>query len=252
LARSIFITGASSGIGEALAVEFARRGYDIAIAARRADRLDAQAGMLRGLGATRVLTLTLDVTDFDAIAGTLRHAATEFGRLDILVVNAGVGYSLPAGKGKFDLARRTLDTDLIGAIATIEHALPLLRAQGGGQIVGITSIAGVRGMPFMGAYSAAKAGLHRYLQALRAEVYHEPIVVSELAPGYIDTDMNRDVANRPFVIPVTKGAAIMARMIERKVGHRYVPVWPWTLIAPILRILPTRLLAPRKKLTGRD
>jgi NAD(P)-dependent dehydrogenase (short-subunit alcohol dehydrogenase family) len=252
LARSIFITGASSGIGEALAVEFARRGYDIAIAARRADRLDAQASRLLGLGAGRVLPVTLDVTDFDAIDGTLRRAATEFGRLDILVVNAGVGYSLPAGKGKFDLARRTLDTDLTGAIATIEHALPLLRAQGGGQIVGITSIAGVRGMPFMGAYSAAKAGLHRYLQALRAEVYHEPIVVSELAPGYIDTDMNRDVANRPFVIPVTKGAAIMARMIERKVGHRYVPVWPWTLIAPILRILPTRLLAPRKKLTGRD
>ncbi len=252
MARSIFITGASSGIGEALAVEFARRGYDIAIAARRADRLDAQASRLLGLGAGRVLPVTLDVTDFDAIDGTLRRAATEFGRLDILVVNAGVGYSLPAGKGKFDLARRTLDTDLTGAIATIEHALPLLRAQGGGQIVGITSIAGVRGMPFMGAYSAAKAGLHRYLQALRAEVYHEPIVVSELAPGYIDTDMNRDVANRPFVIPVTKGAAIMARMIERKVGHRYVPVWPWTLIAPILRILPTRLLAPRKKLTGRD
>jgi NAD(P)-dependent dehydrogenase (short-subunit alcohol dehydrogenase family) len=252
LARSIFITGASSGIGEALAVEFARRAYDIAIAARRADRLDALASRLRGLGATRVLTLTLDVTDFDAIAGALRHAVTEFGRLDILVVNAGVGYSLQAGKGKLDLVRRTLDTDLTGAIATIEHALPLLRAQGGGQIVAITSIAGVRGMPFMGAYSAAKAGLHRYLQALRAEVRHEPIVVTELAPGYIDTDMNRDVANRPFVIPVTKGAAIMARMIERKVAHRYVPIWPWTLVAPILRILPTRVLAPRKKPTGRN
>ena len=252
MARSIFITGASSGIGEALAVEFARRGYDIAIAARRADRLDAQASRLLGLGAGRVLPVTLDVTDFDAIDGTLRRAATEFGRLDILVVNAGVGYSLPAGKGKFDLARRTLDTDLIGAIATIEHALPLLRAQGGGQIVGITSIAGVRGMPFMGAYSAAKAGLHRYLQALRAELHQEPIVVTELAPGYIDTDMNRDVANRPFVIPVTKGAAIMARMIERKVGHRYVPMWPWTLVAPILRILPTRFLAQRKKPTRRN
>jgi NAD(P)-dependent dehydrogenase (short-subunit alcohol dehydrogenase family) len=252
LARSIFITGASSGIGEALAVEFARRGYDIAIAARRADRLEAQASTLRGLGASRVLPVALDVTDFDGIAGALQRAATELGRLDIVVVNAGVGYSLPAGKGKFDLVKRTLDTDLTGAIATIEHALPLLRAQGGGQIVGITSIAGVRGMPFLGAYSASKAGLHRYLQALRAEVHHEPIAVTELAPGYIDTDMNRDVANRPFVIPVAKGAAIMARMIERRVGHRYVPVWPWMLIAPIFRILPTRLLAPRKKSTRRD
>ncbi len=252
MARSIFITGASSGIGEALAVEFAQRGYDIAIAARRADRLEAQANRLRGLGATRVLPVALDVTDVDGIAGALQRAVTELGRLDIVVVNAGVGYSLPAGKGKFELVRRTLDTDLTGAIATIEHALPLLRAQGGGQIVGITSIAGVRGMPFMGAYSAAKAGLHRYLQALRAELHQEPIVVTELAPGYIDTDMNRDVANRPFVIPVTKGAAIMARMIERKVGHRYVPMWPWTLVAPILRILPTRFLAQRKKPTRRN
>lgn len=247
MARSIFITGASSGIGAALAAEFARRGYDIAIAARRADRLETQAGELSRLGAGRVLAVTLDVTDFGSIAGALQRAAGEFGRLDVVVANAGVGYSLPVGKGKFDLVRRTLETDLTGAIATIEQALPLLRAQGGGQIVAITSIASVRGMPFMGAYSAAKAGLHRYVQSLRCEVAHEPITVTELAPGYIDTDMNRGVARRPFVIPVEKGAAIMARLIERKVGHRYVPAWPWTLVAPVLRILPARLLAPRPK-----
>jgi len=166
-----------------------------------------------------------------------------------VVANAGVGCSLPVGKGRLDEVRRTLDTDLTGAIAAIEYALPILRAQGGGQVVAITSIAGSRGMPFLGAYSAAKAGLHRYLQALRAEVYREPIDVTELAPGYIDTDMNRGVPNRPFVIPVERGAAIMARMIERKVGFRYVPVWPWTLVAPVLKVLPARLLAPRKKST---
>jgi hypothetical protein len=247
MAQSIFITGASSGIGEALAVEFARRGYDVAIAARRAERLEAKAVELRKLGAGRVLAVTLDVTDFDGIAGALRRAVGEFGRLDTVVVNAGVGYSLPVGKGKFDLVKRTLDTDLTGAIATIEQALPILRSQGGGQIVAITSIAAVRGMPFMGAYSAAKGGLHRYLQALRAEVAREPISVTELAPGYIDTDLNRGVANRPFVIPVEKGAAIMAELIERRVGHRYVPAWPWTVIAPVLRMLPTRFLAPRPK-----
>jgi len=245
MARSIFITGASSGIGEALATEFARRGYDIAIAARRADRLEALAGRLRGLGAARVLPVSLDVTDFDGVAGALKRAAAEFGRLDIVVVNAGVGYSVAAGKGKFDLVKRTLDTDLTGAIATIEQALPILRAQGGGQIVAITSIAGVRGMPYLGAYSAAKAGLHRYVQSLRAEVYREPIKVTELAPGYIDTDLNRGVPNRPFVIPVEKGAAIMARLIERGAAHGYVPAWPWALVAPVLRMLPTALVAPK-------
>lgn len=247
MARSIFITGASSGIGEALAVEFARRGYAIAIAARRLERLEALAARLTGLGAAAVLPVTLDVTDFDAIDAALGRAAGKFGRIDVVVVNAGVGYSLPVGRGKFEQMRQTLDTNLTGAVATIEFALPRLRAQGGGQIVAITSVAGSRGMPFMGAYSAAKAGLHRYVQAVRAEVRHEPITVTELAPGYIDTDMNRAVKNRPFVIPLERGGAIMARMIERRVGHRYVPVWPWTLVAPLLRVLPTALLAPKPR-----
>jgi len=158
-----------------------------------------------------------------------------------------VGYNTPAGKGRFDLVKRTLDTNLTGAIATIEQALPILRAQGGGQIVAITSIASVRGMPFLGAYSAAKGGLHRYLQSLRAEVHREPITVTELAPGYIDTDMNRGVPNRPFVIPVEKGAAIMARLIERGASRRFVPWWPWTLAALLIRVLPTALVAPRPR-----
>ena len=249
MAKSIFITGASSGLGEAIAVEFARRGYSIAIAARRVERIQALADRLRNEGAAAVLPVALDVTDFASIDAALERAAREFGRLDVVVANAGVGYSLPVGRGKFEQVRQTIDTNLTGAIATLEFALPRLRAQGGGQLVAITSVAGSRGMPFMGAYSAAKAGLHRYVQALRAEVKHEPIVVTELAPGYIDTDMNRGVKNRPFVIPLEKGGAILARMIERGVGHRYVPVWPWTIVVPLVKLLPARMLAPppRKK-----
>lgn len=244
MARSIFITGASSGIGEALAIEFARRGYNVAIAARRTERLETLARQLATLGAAGALPITLDVTDFPAIEAALERAAREFGRLDIVVANAGVGWSLPVGRGKFEQMRRTIDTDLTAAIATIEFALPMLRAQGGGQIVAITSVAGSRGLPYMGAYSASKAGLHRYVQALRAEVCHEPITVTELAPGYIDTDMNRDAKSRPFVIPLERGGAIMANMIERGVRRRYVPVWPWALVALIVKLVPTRLVAP--------
>jgi len=249
LARSIFITGASSGLGEAIAVEFARRGYAVAIAARRLERIAALANRLRDAGAAAVLPLELDVTDFPTIDAALERAARELGRLDIVVANAGVGYSLPVGRGKFEQVRQTIDTNLTGAIATIEFALPRLRAQGGGQIVAITSVARSRGMPFLGAYSAAKAGLHRYVQSLRAEVRHEPIVVTELAPGYIDTEMNRGVKNRPFVIPLEQGGALLARAIERGVRHRYVPMWPWALVAPLVKLLPTRLVAPppRKK-----
>jgi hypothetical protein len=249
MARSIFITGASSGLGEALAVEFARRGYALALAARRLERLEALAARARDLGAAAVLVLPLDVTDYAAIDAALERAAHEFGRLDVVVVNAGVGYSLPAGRGRWEQVRQTIDTDLTAAIATIEFALPRLRAQGGGQIVGITSVAGARGLPFMGAYSAAKAGLHRYLQAVRAEVRHEPITITELAPGYIDTDLNRSAKSRPFVIPLERGGALLARLIERKVGHRYVPVLPWALLVPLMKLVPTAVLAPRPRRT---
>ena len=247
MSKVVFITGASSGIGEGLATEFSRRGYDLVLAARRMDRLEQLAQRLRRSGTGRVLPISMDVTDLPGIGRGIDRAVAELGRIDVLIANAGVAFSLPAGGGDLEKLRATIDTDLTGAIATIEAGLPHLRRQGGGQIVGITSVAGWRGMPTMGAYCAAKAGLHRYLQALKAEVRHEPIAVTELAPGYIDTDLNRGVANRPFVIPLAKGAAIMAEMIEKKVGYRTVPVWPWALIAPLLKVVPTALLAPRRR-----
>ncbi|MBK6349029.1 MAG: SDR family NAD(P)-dependent oxidoreductase [Steroidobacteraceae bacterium] len=243
----MLITGASAGIGAGLACEFARRGYGLAIAARRLDRLDALAPQLLAAGAARVVTIALDVADTDAIGPAVQRAAAELGRLDVIVANAGVGPLTPTGRGKLPLMRETLNVNLVGAIATIEAALPIFRAQGSGQVVGVTSVAGSTGLPGFGAYSASKAGLHRYLQSLRAELRGTPVVVTELAPGFIDTDINRDKGARPFLIDVDRGAAIMARMIERQVGRRWVPVLPWTIIAQLLKILPAALLAPRPK-----
>ena len=244
--RTMLITGASSGIGEGLALEFARRRYGIAIAARRADRLEALAPKLLAAGASKVVVVPLDVADTDAIEPAVQRAAAELGRLDVIVANAGIGPLTPTGRGKLPLMRETLNINLVGAIATIEAALPIFRAQGSGHVVGITSVAGSKGLPGFGAYSASKAGLHRYLQALRAELGATPVVVTELAPGFIDTDINRNKGARPFLIDVEQGAAIMARMIERQVGKRWVPVLPWTIIAQLLKILPAAVLAPRQ------
>ncbi len=243
----MLITGASSGIGEGLAREFARRGYGLAIAARRLDRLEALAPQLLAAGAAQVVTIALDVADTDAIESAVQRAAAQLGRLDVIVANAGVGLLTPTGRGKLPLMRETLNINLVGAIATIEAALPIFRAQGSGHVVGVTSVAGSKGLPGFGAYSASKAGLHRYLQSLRAELRGTPVVVTELAPGFIDTDINRNKGARPFLIDVDKGAAIMARMIERQVGKRWVPVLPWTIIAQLLKILPASALAPRPK-----
>jgi NAD(P)-dependent dehydrogenase (short-subunit alcohol dehydrogenase family) len=248
MSRSILITGGSAGIGAALAFEFARRGYKVAIAARRADKLAELVPQLQAAGAAAAVAIVLDVGDTDSIAGAVTRAAQALGRLDIVVANAGIAHATPAGKGRLPQIRETININLVGAIATIEAALPVLLQQGGGQIVGVTSVAGARACRGSAPTARAKAGLSRYLQSLRAELRGGPIVVTELAPGYIDTDLNRGAASRPFVIPVERGAAIMARMIERKVGMRWVPVLPWSLIAPLLlKMLPLALLAPQAK-----
>lgn len=244
--RTLLITGASSGIGAALAMEFARRGCALALAARRRDRIEAMTPALLAAGASKVVPIELDVTQFDRIEPAVQHAAAELGRLDVVVANAGVGHLTPTGKGRMAQIRETIDVDLTGAIATIEAALPVFQAQGSGQVVGITSIAGVTGLPGFSAYGAAKAGLHRYLQTLRAETRGTGLHVTELAPGFIDTEMNRGYGSRPFVIPVERGASIMARMIERRVGLRWVPVLPWTIVAVLLKVLPAAWLAPRR------
>lgn len=247
--RTLFITGASAGIGAALALEFARRGYGLALAARRVDRIEAMVPSLRAAGAPAVVPIQLDVADFASIEPALQQAVHALGRLDVVVANAGVAHVTPAGKGRWPQIRETIEVDLLGAIATIEAALPILRAQGAGQVVGITSVAGARGLPGFGAYSASKAGLHRYLQSVRGEMRGTGVAVTELAPGYIDTDINRGLGARPFVIPLERGAAIMARMIERRVGMRWVPVWPWTFMVALLKVLPPAWLVPRQKRT---
>jgi hypothetical protein len=247
MSKSILITGASSGIGEALAREFARRGYRLALLARRVAVLQALEPELRAAGAPQVVVHGLDVRDTAAIEPALCACAQMLGGLDIVVANAGIAHAVAVGRGTVGQLEETFAVDLTGACATIDAAVRHFRARGGGQLVGITSVARYRGLPKFGAYSAAKEGLHRYLQALRIESWHERITVTEIAPGFIDTPMNRGNPSRPFLIDVEKGARLMADLIERRVGYATVPALPWRVLGPLMKILPGRLLAPRRR-----
>jgi short-subunit dehydrogenase len=244
VARTVFITGASSGIGRALSLELARRGYDLFLTARRLDALEQlRSEIASARPERRVEVRQLDVTDDADVVRALDEAAERLERCDIVVANAGIGDSPPVGEGNFERSRAIVETDLIGAMATIDAAVALFRRQGaGGQVVGISSLAGVRGLPRSAAYSASKAGLTVYLESVRAETYREPIAVTALAPGYIDTPLNQDMKSRPFLIDVEKGAKITADLIERKVAYATVPRFPWTLLKPLLRVLPTSWL----------
>jgi NAD(P)-dependent dehydrogenase (short-subunit alcohol dehydrogenase family) len=245
VAKTVFITGASSGIGKALALELAGRGYDLFLTARRLDPLEqVRAEVATRDPARRVEVRQLDVTDDADVAAAIAEAAEQLGRCDIVVANAGVGNSGRVGEGNMERSRLIVETNLIGAIATVDAAVALFRRQGGdGHIVGVGSVAGVRGLPGSGSYSASKAGLAAYLDSVRAETHKEPIKVTTIAPGYIDTPINQNMKSRPFLIDVDKGARITADLIERGVGYATVPRFPWTFVAPLLRVLPTSWLA---------
>jgi NAD(P)-dependent dehydrogenase (short-subunit alcohol dehydrogenase family) len=242
---TVFLTGASSGIGRALSAELAGRGYDLFLTARRLDALEeVRAEVAAKHPDRRVEVRALDVTDDAAVAAAIDEAAAVLGRIDVVVANAGIANSGLVGKGTMPRARQIVETNLIGLIATVEPAVELFRRQGGpGHVVGVSSVAGVRGLPGSGSYSASKAGVTAYLEAVRAETHGEPITVTTLAPGYIDTPINQDMKSRPFLIDVDKGARIAADLIERGAGYATVPRLPWTLVQPVLRVLPTGWLA---------
>jgi NAD(P)-dependent dehydrogenase (short-subunit alcohol dehydrogenase family) len=241
LSKTVLITGASRGLGRGLAREFASRGYRLALTARKAEDLDSLKAELQPLG-VEVYTRVLDVVDYDQVPVVIAECAEELDGLDIVVVNAGVAIAAEAGVGKFEQMRTTFDVNLSGAVATCEAALAVFREQGSGQLVGITSIAALRGMRRQGAYCASKAGLSTYLESVRCETLNEAITVTELAPGYIDTDLNRALSSRPFLVTAERGCACMVDLIEKKSRFSYVPPWPWALVAQFLKILPLRLL----------
>lgn len=244
MVKKILITGASSGIGRALALELAGRGYALALAARRAEALETVRNeILAKHPSALVVTQPLDVTAYDTVPGVVGACAESLGGLDIVFANAGIGLGDKVGRGRFDDAKRTIEVNLLGAMATVDAAVAYFLQKGHGHVVGTSSVMANRGMPRSGSYCASKAGFAIYLESLRAEAYRRNIQVTVLYPGYIDTPLNDMLKRRPFLISAEKGAAMMAGMIERQVKASTVPVWPWRILGPMLRWLPTRVIA---------
>ncbi len=242
--KSILITGATSGIGKALAFELAESGYSMALTGRRADLLkDIRKEIKEAYSEPVVEIHELDVTNYVTVGPVVREMAEALGGLDIVFANAGVALNGKVGRAEFGNAIKTIETNLIGAMATVDAAVAYFLERGRGHIVATSSVAAFRGLPGHSAYCASKAGLSAYLDALRTEIYRKNIELTVLHPGFIDTPLNEMLPRRPFVIPVEKGAAIIARLIEEKAKSPTVPVFPWNLIRPLLRILPTGIVA---------
>lgn len=247
--RRIFITGASSGIGEALARHYARADATLGLAARRAERLESLAAGLPGKHAC----YPLDVADAAALGAAADDFVARFGAPDLVIANAGVSVGT-RGDELQDVAklRRVLEVNVAGLAATLAAFAPAMRAAGGGTLAGIASIAGFRGLPGAGAYSASKAAAIAWLESLRAELDGSGISVVAICPGYVDTPMTR--VNRfrmPFLLPPDEAARQIARAIDGRRRLAVIP-WPMALASLLLRAMPGVLYdrlaarAPRK------
>lgn len=243
--KNILITGASSGLGLGMAREFARSGANLALCARRVDELERLRDELVAAHPGCVVRVrALDVNDHDAVFATFRAFREDLGRLDRVIVNAGIGKGASLGTGYFRANRETAETNFVAALAQCEAALEIFRAQNDGHLVTISSVAATRGLPRASTvYAATKAALSSLTEGIRADVLGTPIRVTTIQPGYIDSPINAKVKVRPFLIGAEQGCRALVAAIEREPARAYVPAWPWALIAFLLRRAPIGVLA---------
>ena len=247
--RRIFITGASTGIGEALARHYAGPDTEIGLFARRRDLLDKLAASLPG----RSAVYAADITDVPAIAAAARDFLARFGVPDLVIANAGISIGTQ-GEDIQDVEklRRVLDVNVAGLAATMAGFAPAMRAAGAGTLCGIASVAGFRGLPGAGAYSTSKAAAISWLESLRAELHGSGVSVVTICPGYIDTPMTQVNKYRmPFIISAEDAARRFAGAIAARRRLTVIP-WQMALVSLLMRALPGWLYdrimarAPRK------
>jgi NAD(P)-dependent dehydrogenase (short-subunit alcohol dehydrogenase family) len=240
-ADRVFITGASSGIGAALAREYAARGASLGLAARRGDALAALIASLPH--PERHRSYALDVLDHAALAAAGSDFLAAHGGADIVIASAGISHGTLTERPE-DLAvfEAVFATNVTATVATFTPFVAAMKAQANPcRLVAIGSVAGVRGMRGAGAYCASKAAVHAYCESLRLELASSNIRVVTIAPGYIDTPMTRN--NRfpmPFLMPAGRFAAAAVRAIARGDSYRVLP-WQMGVAAKLLRALPNRV-----------
>ncbi|MBV60901.1 SDR family oxidoreductase [Abyssibacter profundi] len=243
--KTILITGASAGLGAGMAREFAARGRHLALCARNTDALESLRSELSAkYPEIRISLRALDVCNYDQVFEVFNAFREEFGTLDRIIVNAGIGFGAQIGTGHFSTNLRTATTNFTAALAQCEAAMEIFRAQNAGHLVAMSSVSAVRGFKGPAAtYAATKAGLANLAEGIRLDCLGTPINVSTILPGYILTAINADLKNAPFRVDVETGCRALVKTIEREPASAFVPGWPWGLVARLMRWLPLGALA---------
>lgn len=245
----VFLTGATSGLGEALARRYAKRGAMLGLFARREAELERLA---HELAPATVATYTGDVRDAEALARAGADFIARFGVPDVVIANAGVSRgTLTQHAEDLPHFRAVLETNVLGIVHTFQPFVQPMIDVRRGTLVGIASIAGIRGIPGSGAYSGSKAAAIAYLESLRVELRESGVAVVTISPGWIETPLTAENPYRmPFLITADKAARLIERAIDRR-KRFYVLPWPMAIASRVLRVMPRwifdRALAKKKR-----
>ena len=245
----VFITGASSGIGQALALRFYQAGYRLALAARRTHDVKTWAEAAN-MSASSYEIYSADVADVASIVAAGQACLASQGVPDVVIANAGISIGMDSAmRADLDMMARTFATNNIGLAATFHPFINAMVQRGSGALVGIGSVAGIRGLPGHGAYCASKAAVIAYCESLRGELQASGVKVVTICPGYIDTPLTQK--NRyamPFLMPPDAFAHKAFAAIEAGASYRVIP-WQMGVVAKLLRVLPNAMFD--KALAGR-
>jgi short-subunit dehydrogenase len=237
----VLLTGASSGIGWALAERLAEPGVAIGLVARRRERLDRLCGRLAGKSA-QAFAYEADVRDAARMQQVIESFAAEAGGLTLVIANAGVSRSDNLEQGDAAGLSDLIATNVQGAINTLVPAVPHLIRGGGGQLVAVGSVAGFRGLPGKGAYCASKAALKTLLDGFRPALRRHGIHVTTICPGWVESEMTEDNPYpMPFLLKADRAAALIAGAIANR-RRTYVFPWQMRLALPLLRLVPDFVL----------
>ncbi len=237
----IFITGASSGIGQALAARYAAAGWRLALVARRSAELEAWV-QAQGLDGARAAVYGADVSQPESIVGAAEDCIARQGLPDVVVANAGISVGMDTGeRADLDVLRETFAVNTVGVAATFHPFLRRMRQRGSGTLVGVASVAAIRGLPGHGAYCASKAAVVAYCESLRGETRGTGVRVVTLLPGFIATPLTaKNPYSMPFLMPAERFAEHAFAAISAGASYRVIP-WQMAVVAKLLRLLPNAL-----------
>ena len=245
----VFITGASSGIGQALALRFYQAGYRLALVARRTEEVKSWASAMN-MGASSYEIYSANVADTASIVAAGQACMSLQGVPDVVIASAGISIGIDSAiRADLDVMAQTFAANNIGMAATFQPFINAMTQRGSGTLVGIGSVAGIRGLPGHGAYCASKAAVIAYCESLRGELKASGVKVVTICPGYIDTPLTqKNSYAMPFLMPPQTFAAQAFTAIAAGTSYRVIP-WQMGVVAKLLRLLPNALLD--KALSGR-